>query len=762
MKGAIHMFKHLPPIKSFKQRGQVLVLYALLIPFLLMFVGVVLDLGWYYLNVSRLQNAADAAALAGAQIIINDEVNFPTVTNEAVLISNRSFDNDRKYTGRTDGEKATLENADDIAEEYAVKNLGSMKDIVLGEAEAAETQSSIIDSWSKSKDDADRVVTPTFTMYDYGTSFYYFVKLEETIEHFFLPGWFSPMDAPVVAVAKLDQTPKMEEIINRNVIVGNWEVQDFYKEQELAYERDANGNYKTINKNKIPIYATDINGDYILDANGNKMQDYTHKYAKSQAYSERFNAEIYSGAWNHFQDFFNTFDSAGYHKPNPSDNMEVAGDFYRREIIIIRDDVDFSSATPYGANSSVAATAASINLKPGHTYNPAQSNKKKTYWKYKDANGNLQDVPDTGTVGLPYKWEYLDSINIDFKPEITLKDKWLSEDWDLPLDNKGVAFNYTHWYRASSTDITTEYVKKLRIHSNINLDAPYKERSDLTTPYKEALREKDAEGNLLPDILWGRIESEPMLSHPDAVNGKAAYMTKTQTALSSVRQIIINVNSSNYNTGYRPVIIFYDGPERYSSESHIRDSKPVILNLGKPFRGVLYAPNSPVVIVGNAKNQFKGFVVAKKYMRLKDKDDFIHGGYRYFSRDGNKRKQYEYTREEQADGTVQYKNLKGKVDKNMDDTKAYKVEYFYAKGDTSGTKYYRTVENETIIDNGVETPTGNELVLYTDEYGEVQFAELTDPETKYGEYDNFGRSDFTTHDYHVNETSADNMLLSGK
>lgn len=52
------------------QRGQVLALYGLLIPFLLLFVGVGLDLGWYYLNVSRLQNAADAAALAGAQALI--------------------------------------------------------------------------------------------------------------------------------------------------------------------------------------------------------------------------------------------------------------------------------------------------------------------------------------------------------------------------------------------------------------------------------------------------------------------------------------------------------------------------------------------------------------------------------------------------------------------------------------------------------------------------------------------------------------------
>ena len=46
------------------KKGQVAVFYALLIPILLLMGGVGLDLGWYYLNVSRLQNAADASALA--------------------------------------------------------------------------------------------------------------------------------------------------------------------------------------------------------------------------------------------------------------------------------------------------------------------------------------------------------------------------------------------------------------------------------------------------------------------------------------------------------------------------------------------------------------------------------------------------------------------------------------------------------------------------------------------------------------------------
>ena len=59
--------------KELKQRGQALVLYAFMIPMMFLAIGAVADLGWYYLNVSRLQNAADAAVLAGAQALVKDD-----------------------------------------------------------------------------------------------------------------------------------------------------------------------------------------------------------------------------------------------------------------------------------------------------------------------------------------------------------------------------------------------------------------------------------------------------------------------------------------------------------------------------------------------------------------------------------------------------------------------------------------------------------------------------------------------------------------
>ena len=64
------------PYRAIKRRGQVMVFYAFLVPMLFLCAGVTLDLGWYYLNVSRLQNAADAAALAGAQALVEKDKDF--------------------------------------------------------------------------------------------------------------------------------------------------------------------------------------------------------------------------------------------------------------------------------------------------------------------------------------------------------------------------------------------------------------------------------------------------------------------------------------------------------------------------------------------------------------------------------------------------------------------------------------------------------------------------------------------------------------
>ena len=69
-----------------QQKGAIFVLTALLIPLLIAFLGAVVDFGNVYAHKARLQNAADAAVLAGAhQYAVNEETidNHPRADNEA-------------------------------------------------------------------------------------------------------------------------------------------------------------------------------------------------------------------------------------------------------------------------------------------------------------------------------------------------------------------------------------------------------------------------------------------------------------------------------------------------------------------------------------------------------------------------------------------------------------------------------------------------------------------------------------------------------
>ena len=567
--------------KQFKQRGQVSILFSLLMPIFLLFLGVALDLGWYYINVSRLQNAADAAAVAGAQTLL-DSKNFDY--KNVTLISKYPGKVSNQYRENDIYELTTIENGKVIAEEYAAKNLSG-------------NENSLINSWTNNK-----VEFQSPKLYEQDDNLYFVVQLKDTVKHFFLSGWFDDMDAPVTAVAMLSRTAtvntntttepasevpdapstpdlpdtslfpnmptlpdnplvisetvkkELETAKNKNVIVGNWEVQKAYKD---------GGNMKTTDGKNI---------------------------SSSEVYKENFGGStVYSERWNHFQD---------------TKNHYVTGKFYRTGTVAVFDDVfddnndgiadRYGKTGNTGKTSDVVATTASSN-----------------------------------TDGKPYLGTVLDSINIDFKPEVDLKGTdWLKEDWDLALGNVSAdKFNYKDAW-STSNGVKYDDIKRLRIHSSINFDTPYKARDDDD-------RQDENKGNAY-DILWVRIESEPMLYQPDLKSDKAKANYKTKVAnngingLNSVNQIIINANKSNTGPDDRPVVIFYDGPETndvydsYKSRTDVlhRQSLPIILNLNVPFNAILYAPNSPVVVIGNNTGNFDGFVVAKEYKRLKTTKDF--------------------------------------------------------------------------------------------------------------------------------------------
>ena len=211
-----------------------------------------------------------------------------------------------------------------------------------------------------------------------------------------------------------------------------------------------------------------------------------------------------------------------------------------------------------------------------------------------------------------------DDLFINFIQDVSFKFK---EDWDIdkPLPNgMKVPGNFINCKIFSSDKFKSFGVvtggtdpDNLRLTYRIfGLIGVEEERNKPkgTFPYK--IRE----GRDKPDPLFAKIESETIKWEP--------YYDKNHSAWNTVRQIFINVNCSNFNEDKdRPIIFFYDGPRTFEKNSAVRYSKPIILNLNADFRGVVYAPNSPVIIVGNKKS-FQGYVIAKEFRKLKTKADF--------------------------------------------------------------------------------------------------------------------------------------------
>lgn len=182
------------------------------------------------------------------------------------------------------------------------------------------------------------------------------------------------------------------------------------------------------------------------------------------------------------------------------------------------------------------------------------------------------------------------------------------EDWDIscPVPAGKTKLSQIQHSRSSKTDSTDEDTFKLRIHATFNFDTPYKKR---------ASDKYDTENNP-EDVLYVRIESEPIEQLPFIKDRSGEF-----NVFSSVRQIILNINESNMNNQYRPLMFFYDGPEKINQDSSVRDSQPVILNLNADARVILFAPHSPVVINGNG-HIMQGFVIAKEFVQLTTEDDY--------------------------------------------------------------------------------------------------------------------------------------------
>ena len=513
-------------LKKALQRGQTMLLCALLIPVMLLFAGLGLDLGWYYLNVSRLQNAVDAAALAGAQALVKKDnvfdnyylvqlasnqlpADFDTYSNVFTNTFGSNGNGIRLNYFSEDDAKDTLLESQVLAEKYTRINLGDEEAV----SDSTDWKTlSATDAWNNSIKEEDRKVSGTIDLKyqivdgkndKYGP-LYYVVSLNEKIRHFLLPGWFEPMNAPVKAVVLLQPhhlgliTPM--EYLEKNKVIDNWE--------------------------------------------------YTKKYKGTEGF--------YAGKWNHYQ-------AAPGLSGNSNKGIKyTSGNTYRTESVTVRTQDKNKDSTSSGTTTA--------------------------------ANG-----------GNFYSESEVDSINIDFRAEVTGKFK---SDWDLGYDFPETGHKYQFAEGWSATDGADK-----RIHFNADFDQSFRTRD----PSKEA------------DPLWVRIESDPL---------KNPYTGAGVSNFNSVRQITLNFNDDNTKVATnsdgskyyekRPYVIFYTGPENidYTVDPVtgvlIRHSQPVVLNLNEDTNAIIYMPESPVIINGNG-HALHGFVIAKCYLSAVTQEDMTNG-----------------------------------------------------------------------------------------------------------------------------------------
>lgn len=660
-----------------KQRGQVALLYALIVPVMIFCVGVALDLGWYYLNVSRLQNAADSAVLAGASKLIesNAEV-FDGYTVKLVY----EYPADKPYKDPTTSttksalkstakSTATIDTteSDQEAATYTLKNLSSddnwakalvpvktarASEFFFSVAEAEDDEAytkktlyTMNDNWSHG---GNPRIMMTPSLYQDEEDYYYVVQIQEDIRHFFI-GFLGDMEAPVVAVAlisKGDTSRTIEFNANGGKIVKtdddteqtstvSTSVDDLLKESESVHVAVPGG-----------YSATPVRDGYTF-THWNTKADGTGKII---TYGTELTEDTIDA-------FFETYDTDGDGTVTLFAQWTVTGSSpLTINFNTNANDASFIDSTKTDSKEFKAIS----DMEANEVSSPVSANKgtpKRTGYVFKGWNTKADG---TGTYIYDGKQLSLPEMESLFGDNTSIT---LYAQWDDPLNNKTLweqmeyvraKFAYESYWTYNTNKYGVSNLHHMEISISSNLERSVTPDNSLTKNSKYikdidrlfldfhndghatdknyhtlinvnvAYDVRDGKNN---DPLYVRIESEPI---------------KGSTG-NSPQQIIININASNLADGKRPLFIYYDGPEEYERNGDTmtnyktgRNPRPVILNLNADFKGVLYMPNIPVVINGNGKgvvketsgrstsyveetgtnHVFEGFIIAKEYLAL--------------------------------------------------------------------------------------------------------------------------------------------------
>ena len=488
-----------------------IVFFALMLPFLILFAGMAIDIGRSYLHKSYMQNAADMAALAGVESVSGKKASLITVTDVPAL-----------------GQLITTEsskNADAGADKFLqMDNNGKWQ---TGGSNVKTELRKEIDPHKNSPLLRNRAL-----------EYYYKVELTDDMDFqfakMFLPEALIPADWTVKVEARARGGTKHNPLAGVDLLTQMQEVEDAYTfstfqewEANTKVPAGYNGNRRDYMKaisftNKGPAYNADGTRSEIFDMDG----------------TARINNNMRSLLINYKPDFTSSSKLTGNWDLDVIDNM-----------------------TPAQARAYLYDLNLGIEL---------------TNWRIINANGVAIEENEGGY-----------SL------------------WGKFYDKLVTKFG-----EATATEIMFA-----RIKSIVNVLEPYAVRDLSTLPASEISYDVYTDEPNKIDPLFVRLESEEYNTA-----GGRGWVTNT------VRDISINIKADNTekdiygNYKYRPMIFFYDGPvgededgDGIGERGKGRKSKTVVLSLEEDFRGILFAPNSPVHVEGNG-HKFQGIIIAEKFV----------------------------------------------------------------------------------------------------------------------------------------------------
>ena len=487
------------------QKGAVLVFFALLLPVIVFFAGMAIDFGRAYMHKSYLQNAADAAALAGASAVAG-------------------------------GKGARL--VDDIPSGFLNINDTGML-IVAGEA---ANKILLKDTGKASANDTNTKLRSNIA--GEAVTFYYMVELTEDVKmvfaQFFLPKSLFPNDWTVEVSARAwARSSRSEEGDGGEDVVGG----DPYGRTQLEQMQEVADRETTT---EFFAWKKTVGND-MTTAQQLSFTNAGVRYNNDGTRSEVFDMKLTES--NNRKDLF----------------------------------INFKQDLQY--NNKLMENWDAVDLR-GLSYEEAKA-------KFNALGLKLASVV------LPWGDGSIPISKLTWNEE---EHAYVAGNNNLSWDDFETAYKKLH-NGVLNKDEILNYITST-ISGTINLNSAYPVRDLSTLSPKE--KSLTIRGNTnKQDPLYVRIESEEF---------NAGHVANT------IRDIRININAENTEkdgegkSRYRPVLFFYDGPIDVNNERGVgRQSNTVVVTLNKDFRGIIYAPNSPVQVIGNG-HAFSGFIIASRIL----------------------------------------------------------------------------------------------------------------------------------------------------